>query len=155
MNIKDRIKQLSSGVALQLGVEFVDLELAGSARRATVRIFIEKEGGVTLEDCARFSRALAAVMDVEDPVKTAYVLEVSSPGLDRPLRTNKDFSSSTGKLARIVTREKIGDASFFVGRIVLVTDEAVTIHIESNDGSTEVIIPFKQISKARLEIELP
>ena len=65
--------------------------LAGSSRKPLIRIFIDKENGVTLDDCGKFSRALSALLDVEDPIPTAYVLEVSSPGLDRPLKAHEGF----------------------------------------------------------------
>ncbi len=149
--VKERLTELAGPVAGQLEVDIVDIELAGNARRTVVRIFLDKPGGVTLEDCAKFSRALSALLDVEDPISTRYVLEVSSPGLDRPLKTNKDFSRSIGKLVRIVTREKIEGETFLIGRIQAVDEHAVAVLV---DGSREVSIPFEQISKARLEIEL-
>lgn len=149
--VKERLSELAGPVAGQLGVDIVDIELAGNARRTVVRVFLDKPGGVTLEDCARFSRTLSAVLDVEDPISTRYVLEVSSPGLDRPLKTRKDFQRSIGRLARIVTKEKIDGEAFVVGRIQAVNDQTVAVLV---DGSKEVSIPFEQISKARLEIEL-
>lgn len=149
--VKERLAELAGPVAGQLGVEIVDIELAGNARRTVVRIFLDKPGGVTLEDCTHFSRALSAMLDVEDPIKAKYVLEVSSPGLDRPLKTKKDFQRSIGKLARMVTKEKIAGESFLVGRIQAVDEHTIAVLV---DGSKEVRIPFEQISKARLEIEL-
>jgi ribosome maturation factor RimP len=149
--VKEHIYELAGPVAGQLGVDIVDIELAGNARRTVVKIFIDKPGGVTLEDCTHFSRALSAVLDVEDPIRTRYVLEVSSPGLDRPLKTRKDFLWGVGKLARIVTREKIDGENVVVGRILAVHENTVVVSVE---GSKEVSIPLGQISKARLEIEL-
>lgn len=149
--VKERLTELAGPVAGQLDVDIVDIELAGNARRTVVRIFLDKPGGVTLEDCTRFSRALSAILDVEDPISARYVLEVSSPGLDRPLKTKKDFHRSIGRLARIVTKEKIDGEAFLVGRIQAVNEQTVAVLV---DGSKEVSIPFEQISKARLEIEL-
>ncbi|MEJ2695008.1 MAG: ribosome maturation factor RimP, partial [Candidatus Sulfobium sp.] len=74
------ITGLADSVASQNGVRVVDVEIAGSLRKPTVRVFIDKEEGVTLDDCERVSRALSAVLDVEDPIHSPYVLEVSSPG---------------------------------------------------------------------------
>jgi ribosome maturation factor RimP len=129
----------------------VDVELTGSLRKPLARVFIDKEGGVTLEDCEKVSRALSALLDVEDPIPASYVLEVSSPGLDRPLKRLKDFEMSIGKLARVVTKERIGDQTFHVGRIAAVENGNVRLVVRENE---EVSIPFAQISKARLEIEL-
>ncbi|MBI5101899.1 MAG: ribosome maturation factor RimP [Nitrospirae bacterium] len=149
--IKSRISDLATSVAAEYGVSVVDVELAGSARRTVVRVFLDKAGGVTLEDCANFSRALSALLDVEDFIKTAYVLEVSSPGLDRPLRSMEDFAMNKGKLARVVVREQIGGQNFVIGRISDAGGNTVRLVVEH---SKEVIIPFDQISKARLEIEI-
>ena len=149
-NIKKKIKELADSIAKQYAVELVDIDLVGSSRKPIIRIFIDKENGVTLEDCGGFSRALSALFDVEDPIPTAYVLEVSSPGLDRPLKELKDFQRSIGKLAKIVTRTKIEQQNVFIGRIIGVAGGNITLSFDDK----EIGIPFDQISKARLEIEL-
>ena len=150
-DIKGIISGLAGSVAAQHGVEVVDIEFVGSMRRPTVRIFIDKTGGVTLEDCESFSRAVSAVLDVEDPIRSSYVLEVSSPGLDRPLKRLRDFQTSIGKLARVITKESIDRQNFFVGRIMDLRGEIIVLMM--NDDSV-IEIPFAQVSKARLEIEL-
>lgn len=148
---KGKISELAASVAAEYGVEVVDIEFAGSMRRPTVRIFIDKTGGVTLDDCALFSRAVSAVLDVEDPIKSSYVLEVSSPGLDRPLKKLRDFEVSVGKLARIITKESIERQNFFVGRITGVRDNIIILSMKD---SGVIEIPYANVSKARLEIEL-
>lgn len=149
-DIRKKITELADSVAGQNAVDIVDVELAGSSRKPLIRIFIDRENGVTLEDCERFSRALSALLDVEDPIPTSYVLEVSSPGLDRPLKKLKDFERSVGKLVRIITREMIEKQNIFRGRITRVEGDAITLLFDDK----EIEIPFEQISKARLEIEL-
>jgi ribosome maturation factor RimP len=149
-DIKKRINDLAGSVAGQYGVQVVDIELAGSVRRPTVKIFIDKEGGVTLDDCERFSRAISAVLDVEDPIATPYVLEVSSPGLDRPLRGLSDFEASVGKLTRVVTKEAIGKQTFFIGRILEIRGSMIKLMTENRE---EIEIPYEKVSRARLEIE--
>ncbi len=149
-DVKERIAKLVQPVAEEQGVRIVDIEMAGSTRRPTVRLFIDRTGGVTLDDCERFSRAVSALLDVEDVIPFSYVLEVSSPGLDRPLRNKGDFESAVGKLARVVTKEGIGNRTFFVGRIKEVKGHSVRLLVENNQ---EVEIPFEGIAKARLEIE--
>ena len=151
-DIKGKIAALAESVAGEYGVEVVDVEIAGNLRRPTLRLFIEKSGGVTLEDCERVSRAMSAVLDVEDPIKSAYVLEVSSPGLERPLKKLKDFEASVGKVARIITRESIDMQNFFVGRITEVSGTTIILTMKND---TKMTIPLEQIAKARLEIELP
>lgn len=149
-DVTERIVKLAGPVADEQGVWIVDVEMAGSARKPTVRVFIDKEGGVTLDDCESFSRAMSALLDVEDVIPFSYVLEVSSPGLDRPLKDIRDFERSVGRLARVVTRESIANQTFFVGRIMAVKENTVMLMVNNKE---EVDIPFDRISKARLEIE--
>jgi ribosome maturation factor RimP len=149
-DLKKKINDLAGSVAGQYGVQVVDIELAGGVRRPTVKIFIDKEGGVTLDDCERFSRAMSAVLDVEDPIASPYMLEVSSPGLDRPLRGLRDFEASVGKLARVITKEAIGKQTFFIGRILEIRGSMIRLTMENEE---EVEIPYEKVSKARLEIE--
>jgi ribosome maturation factor RimP len=115
-------------------------------RKQILRIFIDKENGVTLEDCARFSRAFSAVMEVEDIIQSAYVIEVSSPGLDRPLKDINDFIRSKGKLVKITTIDKIENQNFIIGRVLEVENEISG----SIDNTIRNICPSVQISKARL-----
>jgi len=149
-DIKKKVTGLAQAVADEQGVKIFDVEFAGSSGRPILKVYIDRKEGVTLEDCSRFSRSLSALMDVEDPVRTPYVLEVSSPGLDRPLRGLSDYEHNLGKLARIVTREAVDNRTFFVGRIVEVAGDVVRLKI---DDKTNVDIAFENISKARLEIE--
>lgn len=149
-DIKNKIKKLAETIAEQHAVEVVDIEFAGSSRKPLIRIFLDKENGVTLDDCGRFSRALSALFDVEDPLPMSYILEVSSPGLDRPLKAMKDFQRSIGKLVRIITRARIEEHNTFTGRITGVVGENIILYFDEK----EIEIPFDQISKARLEIEL-
>jgi ribosome maturation factor RimP len=110
------------------------------------------------------SRGLEALLDVEDLIQVAYMLEVSSPGLDRPLTKMRDFERSRGKLARIVTSEKIGNESFFIGRVIDTGDNWIRLRLEEkpvkrpskkkvSEEPRDVFIPFEKISKAKLEIE--
>ena len=149
-DIKNKITRLADSIAIQHALEIVDVELAGSSGRPLIRIFVDKENGVTLDECGRFSRALSALFDVEDPIPTAYILEVSSPGLDRPLKALRDFERNKGKLVKIITRVKIEEQNIFKGRITGVVGGNITLSFDDK----EIEIPFDQISKARLEIEL-
>ena len=145
-----KINELANSVAVDYGLEIVDFELAGNQRRPVLRVFIDKEQGVTLDECERFSRALSALLDVEDPIAASYVLEVSSPGLDRPLKGKRDFEKSIGKKARIITSESLNNQNFFIGRITRVDDETVTVLL---DDKTETSFSLVNIAKAKLEIE--
>jgi ribosome maturation factor RimP len=150
MNIlKQKVLMLAKQVADEHGVELFDIELLGRGK-VVVRAFIDKEGGVTLDDCERFSKSLSAILDVEDPLPHSYTLEVSSPGLDRPLRDIKDFKINSGKLARVITVEKIENQNFFIGHIKEVDHNLITLTVSNR----EIAIPFEKIAKAKLEIDL-
>lgn len=147
--IKNKVTKLARQVAEEQEVELFDIALSGRDR-ILLRVTIDKEGGVTLDDCERFSRSLEAILDIEDPIPVSYTLEVSSPGLDRPLRDLKDFEKNLRKLARIVTVEKIENRNLFIGRILQVNGESIRLLVNGH----EIDIPFVKISKARLEVEL-
>jgi ribosome maturation factor RimP len=151
-NVEEKIRALAAQVAGECGYELAEVSLLGRGKRALLRVFIDKDGGITLNDCEVYSRRLAALLDVEDPVAGPYTLEVSSPGLDRPLKNPSDFRKSIGKLVRIVTKESIDNRSFFVGRLRGVNGDALRLSV--SDSGEEIIIPFDVISRARLEIEL-
>src|SRR6267378_4895029 len=129
------------------GMELVHLEMKREPAGHLLRLYIDKEGGVTLEDCARISRQLSAQLDVEDPIEGRYTLEVSSPGLDRPLITDHDFKRFAGRQIRLSTRVPLEGRSHFLGRLEGVVDGSVRITLE---GGREVSIPRDQVAKARL-----
>lgn len=162
--IKEKIYELARQVAEDERLEFVDVIVLGTGRKMLVRVTIDKEGGVTVGDCERMSRGLEALLDVEDLIKMPYMLEVSSPGLDRPLTKMKDFERSRGKLARVITSEKVGTETFFMGRIIDTGDNWIRLRLEEKPSKApakkkaaeeprDVFIPFEKITKARLEIE--
>src|SRR5208283_189173 len=152
--MKTKVYQLACRAAEGEGLEVVSADLLGSGRRLLLRVAVDKTGGVTVGDCERMSRSLEALLDVEDPISGPYVLEVSSPGLDRPLRSQRDFEKNIGRLARIVTSEKIDGQTFFLGRIADVGEGWVRLTMEARDGEKDIFIPSGNISKARLEVEM-
>jgi len=145
----EKVKALAEETASRFGVELVDVEMHGRGRAKILKVFIDKPGGIALDDCVKVSRELESLLDVEDPIQGSYTLEVSSPGLDRPLRKREDFIANTGKLARVVTSEYIDNQTFFVGMIIDVGDDSVTLDL----GKKNQVIPFSLIKKSRLEIE--
>ncbi|MBI4682914.1 MAG: ribosome maturation factor RimP [Nitrospirae bacterium] len=148
--IKEKVREIIEPVINVLNIELDDIELSKMRGKALLRVFIDKEGGVTIDDCELVSREVEAVLDVEDPIPYSYVLEVSSPGLDRPLKTPKDFKRFTGRSVRVVTLEPVCKQTFFVGQLVEAGDEELVLLLPQN---RKVTIPYKNISKARLEVE--
>lgn len=148
--IRKKIAELAESIASEQDVQFVDVELAGSMRKTIVKVFIDKKGGVTLDDCEKFSKALSMVLDVEDLIQNSYVLEVSSPGLDRPLRGARDFERNIGRIVKITLTENIDDQEFYAGLLKAVSPHNITLSL---NGGQVIDVPFERILKAKLEIE--
>lgn len=148
-DLAEKIEKIVNPVINSMGVWLEEIELKKQGRRFLLRIFVDKEGGVSLDDCERVSREIEAQLDVEDTIPGSYILEVSSPGLDRPLRRPEDFRRFKGNLARIVTSRSIDNQTFFIGEIVDAGDEGIVLLLP---GEKRVNIEYKDISKARLEV---
>jgi len=146
-----RIGRILASVVEAMGYEWVGLEFHSSHPNALLRVYIDSETGVTLEDCQRVSHQLSGILDVEDPAIGRYVLEVSSPGLDRPLFEAKHFERFAGSLARLQLRASLGGRRKLAGRLLGMRDEMVVI--VDNEGQ-EWQVPLEQVEKARLVPEL-
>ncbi|MFH1098259.1 MAG: ribosome maturation factor RimP [Candidatus Desantisbacteria bacterium] len=131
-----------------LGIELVDVQYQASRYNATVQIFVEKEGGIGIDDCSRLSRMVEH--DLEDIIPGKYQLEVSSPGLNRPIKKEDDYLRHQGKLAAIVTLLPLDDRKNFEGRLGGIEDGHVIIKMPEG----EVRIPFNGIKKAHLVPEI-
>lgn len=146
----EQLRNILLPIVQDYGLELVEIEFKPSGKRWLLRIYLDKEGGVTIADCETVSREFSRILDVEDIIDHSYSLEVSSPGLTRQLKTWEDFARNTGKLCRIVTRERIEGQSEFRGKILRSTQEEVEIR-----GKIGVFtIPMYAIKKANLEFEL-
>ena len=149
--VEERIREIAIKAATENQVEFVHLEIAGTKRIQIVRVFADKEGGITIEDCSNVSRSIEKVMDAEDFMPAAYVLEVSSPGLDRELYSVEDFAKFAGKLAKVKMRADFEGPKALNGTIVTVDGDRITF----DDRTTgEVIFPFSSVAKANLKIDI-
>jgi ribosome maturation factor RimP len=149
--LRDIITDLITPVVNAAGVELDEIELLKMKGKILLRVYIDKEGGVSIDDCELVSREVEAVLDVEDPIPYSYVLEVSSPGLDRPLKKPKDFKRFSGKKVRLVTREPVEKENFFVGEIEIATDDNVVLLLPKD---RKITIPYDNISRASLEVEV-
>ncbi len=105
IDVVSRVTELAEPLAASLGLELAEVEYKQEGARMVLRLFIDREGGVTLDDCAAVSRELAEILDVEDFIQSRYTLEVSSPGLNRPLKKPSDYERFTGRLVKIRTFE--------------------------------------------------
>ena len=155
--VVDKVRAIAERVAGGYGLEIFDVQFRREAPGMVLRVRIDRPGpasqdadGVSVADCANVSRDLSAIFDVEEVVPTAYTLEVSSPGLDRPLRRLDDYRRFTGRLAKIVMREKVDGQGFFRGTIAGVDGQDVLI--DGDDRRTHRV-PLDVISRANLEVE--
>ena len=133
------------------GLELIRTNISSSNRNLTISIFIDKEDGITHEDCTKVSRDLETLFDADDFIPTSYLLEVSSPGLERELYSLKDFDKFSGKLAKVKTNTDINGQKVFKGRIIEVEGEEI-IFADKTKGT--VRFPFSGVAKANLEIDL-
>ncbi len=130
-------------------IELVDVEYVKEAHGWVLRVFLDKPGGIDVEDCRSVSEVLSDVLDREDPIPGPYSLEVSSPGLERPLKKESDYVRFAGRLANIRTYQAINGQKNFQGTLMGIEDGKVLIEI---DGEASAI-PLDMISKARLAVE--
>lgn len=162
-DVVERVQDAARRVAESAGLEIFDVQFRREASGMVLRVRIDRPGSaataedsVSVDDCARISRDLGAILDVEDLVPMAYTLEVSSPGLDRPLLGLGDYRRFVGRRAKVIVRERIDGQGFFKGRLGGVEGEsgpeAAVIVIETDDGARRRI-PFGAITRANLEVE--
>jgi len=162
-DVIERIRALASGIAGPYGLDIFDVQYRREGPGMVLRVQIDRPGSgataeesVSVEDCARVSRDLSAVLDVEDALPTAYTLEVSSPGLDRPLRHAADYGRFAGRRAKLVMREPVDGQMFFKGRLGGMEKDDDRGHhvvmIVSDDGRSHRV-PIAVITRANLEVE--
>jgi len=146
--IKSIVENSSASFLEENGLELVDVEYVKEGSNWFLRIYVDKEGGIDIDDCGRYSEFISAKLDELDPIEDAYFLEVSSPGAERPLKKAEDVAKAVGKHVFVTTYEKIDGAKEFEGRL------------EQFDGATLVVavgrrkhaIPYDKVASARLAI---
>ena len=149
-SVAERVRDIAEQVAIDHGLELVHAEIAGPDGHPIVRVFIDKPGGVSHDDCSEVSVHLGTVLDVEDFIHSAYTLEVSSPGLERGLYKRADYERFAGSAAKIKVRTPVSGQRNFRGRIVSV-DESHVIFEDRTSG--RVRLPIDAITKANLEVD--
>src|SRR6184192_547242 len=157
----DQVHAITERVAASLGVEVVELELRGGGKARMLRIFIDKPNGVTHEDCANLSREVSTILDVEDAVPGgSYVLEVSSPGLDRKLVRPADYERFTGSRVKFTTRNPVNGNRFFEGKLESFQQGRLTLDMSTarkkfrSDGEQRLEIDLANVEKANLVPEI-
>jgi len=153
----EQIRAIAERVARSRGLEIWDIQSRRETSGHVVRVFIDRPGpaatpedSVSIEDCEQVNREIGTILDVEDPLPFTYTLEVSSPGLDRPLRDAEDYRRFAGRLAKIVVREPVDNQKAFEGRLLGVEHDDVLL--EAPNGRRHHL-PLRLITRGRLEVE--
>ncbi len=150
--IVERVKELLQPILEEGGFELVDVEFVREPVGWVLRIYADRpQGGITISDCQWISERIGTVLDVEDLIPHAYNLEVSSPGLDRPLKSQKDFERHKGTVVKIKTTEPLENQRNFKGEVISTSERGVTLHDVSRNA--EVEIPYEKIKSARVDID--
>ncbi len=144
--LRDQLIELLQPVVVDLGYELWELEYAARSGGGLLRLYIDSASGISLDDCERVSRAVSETLDATDPIQGQYTLEVSSPGLDRVLRTQAHFEQFTGERVKVETRAPVSGRKRFAGLLVEVADGQIALEV---DGSI-IKLPIDGIHKARV-----
>lgn len=147
--IADRVHALADSILSNDGMELVEIEYRRESRGWVLRLYVDREGGVSLYDCARISQDLGRVLDIEDFIPNPYTLEISSPGLNRSLKREKDFVKYRNHLVKVKTFDPIGNRHQFRGKLLGLFENQIEMEV---DGGI-VHIPLSNVAKANLELE--
>jgi ribosome maturation factor RimP len=148
-SVEQQVETLIAPVVLDNGIELVDVEYVKEGAHWYLRLYIDKEGGVDMDDCTKVSHLVSEVLDKKDPIPQAYMLEVSSPGLERPLKKDEDFHRFSGKLVRVITKEPYQGYQDFMGYLVGLVEGEIVLEYEKET----IKIPRKLVDKANLALE--
>jgi len=146
----ERIRAIAERVAASEGLEVVEVELRGKGPRSLLRIFIDKPGGITHGDCEVVSHQVGAILDVEDLIPARYILEVSSPGVERRLRGPADYTRFTGHKVRVILKQPLGGQRQVVGRLERFENSTLTL---APDRGEQVAVALEDVDRANLVFE--
>ena len=155
VDVAEKVTEIAGQILAPLGMGLVDLEYKREGRDMVLRLFIEKEGGITLDDCSAVSRELSDILDVEDYISDNYTLEVSSPGICRPLKKLADYQRFQGSLVKIRTFEMLADDAgnkrkTFLGTLKGIEEGVISLDLKEGQHAS---IPLDRVAKANLEFE--
>jgi len=146
----DKIKEIIEPILQGEQVELVEIIFRREAGRQVLRFLVDKESGIQMADCVRLNERISRVLDAADIIQESYVIEVDSPGIDRPFKTKRDYQRAVGRLVRVTLTERMLDKKEYIARLEEVSDTGVKIDVKKK-GIVE--IPFEKIARAREEIE--
>lgn len=149
MEITDRVKEVSRDYIAEHGLEIIDIIFRREQQGMVLRVIADKPEGITIDECEEFNNFLSETLDKEDVVQDHYILEVSSPGLDRPMKTDRDFERSMGKVIEVTTFIPIDDRKTHEGKLIGMDKDNIVVE----SGGMSTVIPKDKIALARLKIE--
>lgn len=150
--VTDIVEELVTPIILDMDLDLVDIEYVKEGKNWFLRVFIDSEDGIDIEECGIVSERLGEKLDEIDPIPNNYFLEVSSPGAERPLKKVKDFEKAIGKNVNIKTYEQIEGEKQFEGKLLDFNGETLKLEIKMKTRIKEVEIPYEKVAKARLAI---
>lgn len=155
MNIVEVVSEIAEPIAKENGFQIVDIEYLKEGKNWFLRIYIDKHGGVDLNDCARFNQLISEELDSidPDPIPYAYYLEVSSPGAERPLKTKEDFETALGQYINVTLYDPVEGQNIYEGTLSELTEETALMIVTDKTREKEIEIQRDNISKARLAVE--
>lgn len=150
--ITDLVEELVTPITEEMNLELVDIEYVKEGKNYFLRVFIDSDTGVDIEECGTLSERLGEKLDEIDPIPHNYFLEVSSPGAERPLKNERDFQKAIGKNVAIKTYEPIDGEKEFEGELTSFDGELVKLNVKVKTRTKEVTIPYEKVAKARLAV---
>ncbi|MBC1226409.1 ribosome maturation factor RimP [Listeria booriae] len=151
--VLEQVEEIVLPIASELQLELVDLAFEKEGKHWYLRVFLDKEGGIDIDECALVSERLSEILDKNDPITQNYFLEVSSPGAERPLKKEKDFEEAVGKWVHVTSYEPIAERKMWEGTLTNYDGETLTIEILDKTRKIVCEIPRKSVAKARLAIK--
>jgi len=153
-SIVEILKEKIGSLVEEDGLEIVDLKFFEGGPASVLRIYVDKAGGVTVDQCANLSRRIGDFLEIEDLIPSRYTLEVSSPGLDRPLFSGADFKRKIGERVRVFLKEEVSGKMELLGKIKNLEGENLLLLVESKasglNNAKQEVIPLKKVAKAKI-----
>ncbi len=146
------VEELATPILNEMQLELVDVEFKKEGKNWFLRVFIDSDAGVDIEDCGKVSERLSEKLDELDPIPQAYFLEVSSPGAERPLKKEKDILQAVGKNVYVTTYEPINDEKTFEGKLVSFEENVLVIEVKRKTRLIKATVPYDKVASARLAV---
>ena len=150
--VTEIVEEMAAPILEELNLELVEVEYVKEGRNWFLRVYIDKDGGVDIEECGLVSEKLSEQLDEKDPISNNYFLEASSPGAERPLKKDRDYIKAIGKNVHVKTYEPIDNEKEFEGILKDFDGSQVTLEIKIKTRKKELVIPYDKIAKARLAV---